>query len=422
MDTTESTSAAKDAGAQDTRTPVRGWVIFGLYSAITTFGAVVSFTFGVMLPEIRKDIAISPAAAGLLASMFSLFNSLAAVPIANWFSRYNPVRLVAAAGALGAVFLLLQSFAWSLATLFGARMLFVVFQSIKNPARSILMQQWLPLRSMGLANGMSFTIHGITQTFSIAIAVFVVEALGGWRQVYVALAAMMTVQVALWLAVARQRRTASFERQFSAQYKTPMRALLKYRHFWIMAIGLFAACLPWAAFLTFLPTFLQDYRHLSAKTAGVTTGLLYAGLTVAAAAAGVLDRRVPDRRHLVTASGIILLAAPLLLLNMSSPRLIMTIAFVNGLGWGMLPIIQTLPFHLPDIKPREIAVLSSVIMGGTGLGFGLGPLVTGFLQQTTGSLFAALLTMSVFPVLTVAAGFLYPKPARASEAQPTAAS
>lgn len=399
------------------KAPARGWVIFGLFSSLTTFGAVVSFTWGVMLPEVRKEIPMSLTAAASLASVFNLFNALMAVPISNWFSRYNPVRLVAISGVLGAGFLLLQAFAWSFASLFAARFLFVVFQSIKNPARTLLIQQWLPMRSIGLANSVGFFVHSLTQTFGITLAAVVVTAVGGWRPTYMIMAAVMVTQVVAWGVIARQRRTASFEAAFHSQGKTPMAALLKYPRFWLMAIGLWGGCLPWASFLVFLPTFLIEYRGASLQVAGVATGMQYAGQTVGALAAGVLDRVVPDRRLLVAGSGVVLTVCPILVLLTHNLYLVMALNLVNGLGWGMFPIIQTLPFHLPGIKPREIAVMTGLIMMGTGLGFGFGPLIAGVAEQATGSLFGALLVLSCFPVLLIVAGLLYPRQARAERPQ-----
>lgn len=405
--------ALVESPAQE-KAPIRGWAIFGLLSGITTFGGLVSVTFGVMLPEIRKDISMNPVAVGVMASVFSLFWAFMAVPINNWFSRYNPVRLVAVSGVLGAFFLLAQAYAWNFVSLFAARFLFVIFQSIKNPARTLLLQQWLPLRQIGLANSAGFFIHSLVQTFGITLAALVVLALGGWRLTYAVMAAAMAFQVVLWLAIARQRRTASFEASMRAQQKTPLAALFRYRVFWLVAVGLFGGCLPWQAFIIFLPTFLSEQRGVSFAVAGVATGMLYAGQTTGALFAGFVDRLVPDRRYLIAGSGILLLVCPILVLTLSNLPLIMALAFANGLGWGMLPIIQTLPFHLPGIKPREVAVLSGLINAATGLGLGSGPILAGIVSQATGSMFAALLLLSCFPVLMIGTGLLYPREAARS--------
>ncbi|MBI2936293.1 MAG: MFS transporter [Chloroflexi bacterium] len=400
---------AEERAVDAETSPPRGWAIFLLFTSIGNFGSLVSFTFGVMLPAIRQELHFGPAAAGLLAAIFNLFNAFLAVPISNWFSRYNPVRLVAFSGVVGAIFLLLQASAWNFASLFAFRFIFALFQSIKQPARTLLVQQWLALRHIGLANGIGFFLHGLIQTFGIAIAAVVVISLGGWRETYVMMSIVMAVQVVIWLAVARQRRTASFEASYRSQQKTPLGALSKYKAFWIMAVGVGISSMPWAAFLSFLPTFLIENRDMSLSLAGRLTSLLYGGVTVGSLAVGFLDRRVRQRRSLVAGSGVLLLVCPLVLLNTSSASLIATLAFVNGLGWGVLPVLQTMPYHLPGIKPREIAVLTGLLGAASGVGFGFGSLLAGVIAQATGSLYASLLALSCLPLAIILAGLLYPE-------------
>ena len=399
-----SESAPFDAGTS----PFKGWLIFGLLSSLTTFSSVVQCTFGVMLPEIRKDIPMSMTLVGLLAAIFSLFNALLAVPINSWFSRYNPVKLVAISGVFAAVFLFLQGFAWNFASLFVARFVFVLFNALKSPARSLLLQQWLARRDIGLANAIGQVIHGGTQTLGLALASLVAVLIGGWRPTYMAMAAVMAIQVLVWSLVARQRRTEHYDRQFFAQEKTPMVAVLRYPRMWLIGLGVLAACLPWSALLTFLPTFLVESRGISLTMAGPITALLYAGSTVGWALAGVVDRWFPKRKLFVVVSSSFLVIAPLLLLNVTNIPLLMALAFLNGLGWAFWPIVQTLPFHLPGAKPREVAVMVALLQAFTGIGFGLGPLLGGVLSDIAGSLWFSLMLLAVFPIVTVASGLAFP--------------
>jgi MFS family permease len=67
-----------------------------------------------------------------------------------------------------------------------------------------------------------------------------------------------------------------------------------------------------------------------------------------------------------------------------------------ALGWACMqvyPTILTLPYELPGIKPREIAVVSSFLFTVFTLGMVIGPLLTGALQQATGSLRTAFLVV-----------------------------
>ena len=78
----------------------------------------------------------------------------------------------------------------------------------------------------------------------------------------------------------------------------------------------------------------------------------------------------------------------------------------NGVAWGFWPILFTIPFHLPGIRPRELAVAVSVTMMLSSAGIALGPLVTGFLQQSLGDLRTALFIVSFGALSLCAVGLL----------------
>ncbi|MEC8890985.1 MAG: hypothetical protein VX426_04550, partial [Chloroflexota bacterium] len=64
------------------------------------------------------------------------------------------------------------------------------------------------------------------------------------------------------------------------------------------------------------------------------------------------------------------------------------------------------PFHLEGIRPREIAVAVAVVMSMASLGSSIGPTLTGYLQETQGSLQVALRIISLSPLTLVVAGAL----------------
>ena len=92
-----------------------------------------------------------------------------------------------------------------------------------------------------------------------------------------------------------------------------------------------------------------------------------------------------------------------MILNGSVPTLFV-LSFFNGVAWAVFPILVTVPFHLPHIKPRELAVAFAFTMMMTSVGTSLGPLFTGFLQETFDDLKMALLLISFTSVSLILAG------------------
>ena len=87
--------------------------------------------------------------------------------------------------------------------------------------------------------------------------------------------------------------------------------------------------------------------------------------------------------------------------------LLLVLALISGMARGFWPVLATVPFQLPDIRPREVAVANTMTSTMTSAGFVLGPLIAGFLQDALGDLKLALIILSFTPLsLTVSALFL----------------
>jgi len=77
--------------------------------------------------------------------------------------------------------------------------------------------------------------------------------------------------------------------------------------------------------------------------------------------------------------------------------------------WIVPPAIEVLPFEFPGIRPREVAVISSLVKTLSGLGFATGPVVAGLVAQYTGSLQTGCLTLCVLTSVGIITGLLYPR-------------
>ena len=92
-----------------------------------------------------------------------------------------------------------------------------------------------------------------------------------------------------------------------------------------------------------------------------------------------------------------------MILTGSIPVLI-GLSILNGIAWGFWPILFTVPFHLPGIRPRQVAVAVAFTMMMSSVGTALGPLAAGFLQQALGDLQQTLFILSFTGLSLTAAG------------------
>jgi hypothetical protein len=82
---------------------------------------------------------------------------------------------------------------------------------------------------------------------------------------------------------------------------------------------------------------------------------------------------------------------------------------ITGLGivWIIHPVIQVLPFELPGISSREVAVVNALVLTLTGLGFAVGSVVTGTVAQITGSVETGLVALCLGTGVGIIPGLLY---------------
>ena len=93
----------------------------------------------------------------------------------------------------------------------------------------------------------------------------------------------------------------------------------------------------------------------------------------------------------------------------SAPWLLIVLLTGVGVVWIVSPVLEVLPFEFPGIRPREVAVVTSLIRTCSGLGFAVGPMVVGLVAQLSGSLETGLFVLCAFTGVGVIAGWLYPK-------------
>jgi CP family cyanate transporter-like MFS transporter len=413
------TSAALSVGL--TRTPARGWAVALLSRLQMSSIMLTSFTLGVFLPFIRQDLQLSPLQAGLLQGVSWSTSALMALPSGVWFSRFRPVPLVLASLLLSAPFLFLQGLAWHFLVLLVARLCLVLCHEIATPARPLLLQQWVAPQQYAVVNAVGLSQHSILMAAAISTSAWLIMAVGSWRLAYYLQGGFLVVQTLAWVLVARERQApipaAHLQRALQAAHEAPLRALWLYPQGWLLGITMFSLAATWTTVVTFLPTLLLE-RGVTLALGGPVLACLYYGLIPCAPFAGLLARKVQQRKLLLWVPALCNTVLGLAIVLTPSPWLLMGLLTGMGVVWIVSPTIEVLPFEFPGIRPREVAVIASLVKTLSGLGFALGPVVTGVVTQYTGSLQTGCLTLCALTGVGIIAGLLYPStrpPAEAAE-------
>jgi len=393
-----------------TRTPARSWAVLLLFRAQGSSVTLVSYTFGLFLPFIREDLDISPLEAGLLQGVWWVTAAAVSLPFGAWFSRFRPVPVVMVSLMLSLPFMFMQALATSFAFLLLARLFFVLCHVMATPARTLLLQQWAAPRQYAQINAIGLSQHSVILALAVSTSALLITGIGSWRTAYLLMGGLLLAQTLAWVLVAQERKAPvqSFQSQLQKQEGTPLRALARYPQGWIIAAMMFFLSATWTAMVTFLPTFWLEERGVSLTLGGPLLGFLYYGLIPSGMFGGFLAHKVPNRKLLLGVPALFNVLFGVAITLTPNPILLMFLITGLGMVWVATPAIQVLPFEFPGIRPREVAVISSLVVTFSGLGFAAGPVVTGLVAQITGSLEMGLLTLCLLTGLGVVVSVFYP--------------
>ena len=385
--------------------PAYRWVVMGIWITSSVAAFMIIATIGILMPAISEELGLSPFQQGMLGSAAYWGNLSLAIPIGWWASRFAPKILTTVTMLLGTVFLLAQALSPSFAILILGRLAFGITVIARQPARAFLTQQWFPSRQVVMLNSISNSMFGLVVGGGIAASPFIFAALGdNWRATLLSFTILFGVLTLLWMAFGRERVTSEYRGQLGSQDMNVLKGTLRHRDLWIAGLGFAGAASAWSAFLSFYPTLMLDTYQMPLIWSGgiLAVGVLMGGISGLVFGWVVM---VSDRaRAILITNGCVAAATFVGMTVTGSLPLLLALTFFNGVAFGFWPVLYSTPFHLPGIRPREIAVSLSFIQMSSSAGIAIGPLVAGSIQQATDDVRLSLIVVSFAPLLLCAAG------------------
>ena len=383
------------------------WVVMGVWLTSSVVAFMIISTIGILMPAISDELGLSPFQQGMLGSAAYWGNLTLAIPVGWWASRFAPKILTTVTMVLGTLCLLAQALSPGFALLILGRVAFGITVIARQPARAFLTQQWFPSRQVVLLNSVSNAMFGLVVGGGIAASPFIFAALGdNWRATLLSFTALMGVFTFLWMIFGRERETSEYRGQMGAQDVNVLKGTLRHRDLWIGGFGFVGPTAAWSAFLSFYPTLMLDSYDMPLIWSGgiLAVGVLMGGL--AGLALGWAATAYDRGRTILLANGVVIGATFAGMTFTGSLPALLALTFVNGIAFGFWPVLYSTPFHLPGIRPREIAVSLSFIQMSSSAGITVGPLICGALQQATGDLRLSLAVVSFASLSLCVAGLM----------------
>ncbi len=382
------------------------WAIMGLWLLSSVAGFMMVISVGLLLPSISADLGLTPTQQGFYGSAAFLGNLFLTLPISWWVSRYRPKILTTVTFTLSSALMFVQSWGPNFGVLLLGRLGFGISTLAREPARVLLMHRLFTPREFILVSSVYNLLFGLVVGGGLVLTPIILSRVeDDWRSVLFTFAVALGVLAVLWTILGSDGE----EDPESEQQETDtggdrlgiIKRVLGYKELWIAGAGSMGTTMAWSSFVNFYPTLMLDVYDVSLNWTGL---LLAIGIATGGPSGVVLSRIVPRvsgrrRRNILQAIGVTMVVTYLAMTLTDSIPLLIVITLISGVAQGYWPVLNSIPFYLPGIRPRESAVALSFMMTLGTFGVATGPALVGALQDGLGDLRLAMIIISFAPIL-----------------------
>ena len=286
------------AQPQPTR-PSRGrWYVLLLISVMYLITYLDRVNISTAAPLISKEFGFDKVTMGLIFSAFVWSYALFQVP-GGWLSdRFGARRVLAAIVAYWSIMTAVTAAAFGATSFIIVRFLFGVGEAGAFPGATRAMQLWYPRRERGFVQGITHSASRLGAAIAPPLVVLIMTYLG-WRSVFLICGAVGLVW-ALWWALSYRNlpeehdlvNKAELERirgvdekgeikppPMEKQTNVPWGTLLRSPNMWAIMCAYFTYVYCLWIFLSWLPSYLVEFRHFTLIKVGLFAALpLLAGV------------------------------------------------------------------------------------------------------------------------------------------------
>ncbi len=268
------------------------------------WGYSVLESIGLLLPSIRDDLGLSPFEEGLLGSIPRIANFVIAMPLSWLLSGFRPKLVTSFSLFAVAGFALFQGWSPTFALLLLGRFLYSLVSVAREPARALLIRQWVPVHEIVIVNGLGSAVWGLTAVGFLITPVILNLMGGSWRGTYVVFSITCLVFAVLWQLLGRERITPEYEADVRSQVANPMATLFKYKDLAIGGLGMMGAGIGFSAFAVFWPSFMLDFHDVSVGTTSIMLAISGFVSSMGGIGIGVVASKTGRKKEVLMVAGV----------------------------------------------------------------------------------------------------------------------
>ncbi len=352
------------------------------------------YVFPPLFETIQLEYSVSTAAVGFTYSVLLFGYACMQFPGGYLSDRFNEWLVIVAGTAVfcvGSLLVFLSSPFWSLALAMG---LIGVGTGVHKTAAINLLSRLYPDRT-GLSIGVMDSVGILGGVLAPVVVVFVLDVAVSWRLIFLSGAVVCLVLLYESIKSSRRANGGSLRSEIDASRTTPWRSYLGiFRHYHFAAFVVVSTTFTfvWTGITAFYPLYLSTVGTLSAGTAGLLYGLLFA-LSLSQTATGALSDRYDSIRLVFV------------LFSLMALSIVAVLAASSLVAFVIATVLLGIGFH--GFRPVRDAYLMQLIpsdLGGGVLGLvrtamllvgAAAPTILGVTADTLGLGFAFLLLLAV---------------------------
>jgi sugar phosphate permease len=299
------------ANAAPSRPTKTRWLVLLLISLMYMITYMDRTGISIAAPAMSKQFGLTQTQLGFVFSAFLWAYAIGQIPGGWCADRFGPRLVFLIIVPFWSIMTALTASAAGFASLLGIRFVFGLAEAGAFPTATRAMQLWFPKEERGI-------VHGVTHSFSrlaVAIVPFVavsIMVVFGWRWIFYAFGlAGLLWSFAFYLLyrnlpeqhpsvnqlelahIRGQNPDGSIKVSIDPRRRpaAPWKLILRSPNMWYISAGYCCFYYGTYFFMTWFPTYLLEYRHLSLKSVGTLASLpLLAGMVGDVAGGSLTDR------------------------------------------------------------------------------------------------------------------------------------
>jgi MFS family permease len=388
------------------KTPRALWFLLGLLVLSIFINYIDRANLSVAAPDLRRELALSPADLGLLLGAFFWSYALLQL-VAGWLvDRYNVYWAYGIGFLLWSCATALTGFAASFGVLFGLRLVLGAGESIAYPAYSRIIACDFPERHRGIANALLDAGSKAGPALGTMLGFWIMGRFG-WRALFFALGFGAMLWLVPWFLASPRSGTANPEGRPAGGSGPGFLDIARKRAAWGTFLVLFCSNYAWYFMLTWLPSYLVEERHFSTAMMTVYGSLPYWGITVMTITGGWFSDRLIARgapvsrvRKGFAVTGLLLSTLILPASMISDQVLSLGLLVVGCISYGLFSSnVWAITQTLAGPASGKWTGMQNCLGNVSGV---LAPYVTGVILQRTGSFYYAFVAVAVALVVGAA--------------------